>query len=78
MGVPSAYDTPQVNLVHPTGAGDVFAASLLASLHLLDHMQAAIQTAAYLAAISVTRVGLDSAPTPEEVEQALAQIQPKL
>jgi sugar/nucleoside kinase (ribokinase family) len=67
------YSTPQVELVHPTGAGDVFAASLLCGLHVTrGDMTAAIQIAAYLAASSVTRVGLDSAPSPDEVKQVVA------
>ncbi|MBZ0290359.1 MAG: hypothetical protein K8I30_22225 [Anaerolineae bacterium] len=71
-GSPVAYSTPQVELVHPTGAGDVFAASLLSGLHVTGgDMNRAIRIAAQLAAISVTRVGLDSAPTPQEVQQAL-------
>ncbi len=68
------YETPQVTLVHPTGAGDVFAASLLASLHALGgDMHAALQVAAKLGATSVTRLLLDSAPTPDEVREALAE-----
>jgi sugar/nucleoside kinase (ribokinase family) len=71
-GNPTTYSTPQVELVHPTGAGDVFAASLLCGLHVTDgDMASAIRIAAQLAAISVTRVGLDSAPTRDEVRQAL-------
>ncbi len=67
-GQPIPYSTPKVELVHPTGAGDVFAASLLASLPALNFdMLAAARTAAALAAISVTRSGLESAPTREEV-----------
>lgn len=66
------YTTPHVELVNPTGAGDVFASSLLASLPALDNnMRAAIRVAARLGAISVTRYLLDGAPTPEEVQAAL-------
>ncbi|MBI5669203.1 MAG: hypothetical protein HZC41_14455 [Chloroflexi bacterium] len=69
------FTTPQVQQVHPTGAGDVFASALLASLLRLDgDLWRAAQVAARLAALSVTRVGLDSAPTPAEVEQALAEV----
>ncbi len=71
-GEPSSYSTPQVELVHPTGAGDVFAASLLCGMHVLKHdIAAATRVAASLAATSVTRAGLDSAPTAEEVQQVL-------
>jgi len=71
-GKPVSYSTPQVEMVHPTGAGDVFAASLLCGLRVTGDMSTAIRIAARLAATSVTRVGLDSAPTPEEVQHALA------
>lgn len=75
-GVPIPYTTPQVELVHPTGAGDVFAAGLLCALHHFngDYL-AAVRVAARLGALSVTRVGMDGAPTPDEVQQALAENQ---
>lgn len=74
-GQPTTYTTPQVEFVHPTGAGDVFAAGLLCGLHVLNNdMNKAIQVAARLAATSVTRVGLESAPTAEEVTRALAEV----
>jgi sugar/nucleoside kinase (ribokinase family) len=71
-GRASSYDTPQVEVVNPTGAGDIYAAALLASLHASpDDMETAIRVAARLGALSVTRVGMDSAPTTDEVRQAL-------
>lgn len=73
-GQPHSYTTPQVELVNPTGAGDVFAASLLASLPLLDHdYAAAVVCAARLGAICVTRPGLDGTPTADEVQAALEE-----
>ncbi len=73
-GVPTSYSTPQVELVNPTGAGDVFAASLLASLPALNYdMHKAIKVAARLGAICVTRFGIDGTPTAAEVQQALAE-----
>ncbi|MDL1899969.1 hypothetical protein FBR02_04285 [Anaerolineae bacterium CFX9] len=73
-GVPHTYTTPQVELVNPTGAGDVFAASLLASLPVLNYdFQAAIHVAARLGAICVTRSWLEGTPLPSEVQQALAE-----
>lgn len=69
------YSTPGVKLVHPTGAGDVFAAALLASLrHFGGDIKAALQLAAHLGALSVTRVGLAGAPTPREVQHMLARM----
>jgi sugar/nucleoside kinase (ribokinase family) len=64
------YPTPQVEVINPTGAGDVFAASLLCAWHKLGDLDRAARVAAILGAKSVTRFGLDSAPTPEEVQQA--------
>ncbi len=73
-GQPTDYTTPQVELVNPTGAGDVFAASLLASLPALNYdMNSAIRVAARLGAISVTRWLLDGAPTCDEVQTALKE-----
>jgi sugar/nucleoside kinase (ribokinase family) len=70
-----SFTTPQVKLVHPTGAGDVFAASLLCALRVLNYdFQAATHVAACLASISVTRVGLESAPTLDEVQRELADL----
>lgn len=71
-GQPIRYSTPQVTLVNPTGAGDVFASSLLASLPMLDYdYAAALVCAARLGAICVTRPGLDGTPTEAEVAAAL-------
>jgi len=68
------YTTPQVELVNPTGAGDVFASGLLASLPALNYdMLAALRVAARLGAIAVTRYLLDGAPSSEEVQAALKE-----
>lgn len=69
------YDTLQVEVVNPTGAGDVFAGALLSGLRVLDgDMLAAINVAARLGAISVTRWALDGTPTPAEVKDAIAAV----
>lgn len=70
--VPSTYDTPQVMQFDPTGAGDIFAASLLAAAHRLKlDLRKAVTVAARLGALSVTRRGLLGVPSTEEVEEAL-------
>jgi sugar/nucleoside kinase (ribokinase family) len=75
QGQPIPYSTPHVEQVHPTGAGDVFAAALLSAAHMLDgDMSRAVCVAAASGANSATRVLLDGAPTPQEVRQALAEI----
>jgi sugar/nucleoside kinase (ribokinase family) len=76
-GAPTNFSTLQVEMVHPTGAGDIFAAGLLSALYVLNgDYAAATQVAARLAAISVTRFGLESAPTAAEVQEALAEVKP--
>ncbi|MFW5691514.1 MAG: PfkB family carbohydrate kinase [Chloroflexota bacterium] len=57
---------------YPTGAGDVFATSLFAAWDRLRDFHAAVAVAAELAAHSVTRDGLASAPTADEIRAALA------
>lgn len=74
-GKPVEYDTPQVEVLSPTGAGDVFAAALLSSLPGLSYdYLAATRIAARLAAASTTRLGLDSAPQPDEVRRVMAEV----
>jgi sugar/nucleoside kinase (ribokinase family) len=71
-GVPMNYSTPHVEVVNPTGAGDVFAAGLLCALHHFEgDFARAIPVAAQLGAIAVTRTLLDGTPTPEEIRAAL-------
>ncbi len=69
-GQPSSYAAYPVTLVDPTGAGDVFATALHIALDRLGDLDRAIKVATYLAAGSVTRVGFDSAPKPEDVARA--------
>jgi sugar/nucleoside kinase (ribokinase family) len=72
-GVEDSYTSPQVAVVDPTGAGDIFASALLASLPLVSFdMRYATRIAAHLAAYSVTRRGVLGAPTRDEVARALA------
>ncbi len=70
-----AYDSLPVAPVDLTGAGDVYAASLLGALAALDgDVALAARLAGRLAAHSVTRRGLESAPTPQEIENAMNDI----
>jgi sugar/nucleoside kinase (ribokinase family) len=57
---------PQVE-VDPTGAGDIFAAAFFINYYETDDPWASAQLANQVAALSVTRAGLDSVPTREEV-----------
>jgi sugar/nucleoside kinase (ribokinase family) len=68
------YDPYPVTEIDPTGAGDVFAASLLSSLPLLDYnMHAALKVAAKLAALAVTVLGASPAFTAEDVQRAIEE-----
>lgn len=69
------YDSLPVTPRDLTGAGDVFAASLLASLSALDgDIAQAVRLAGRLAAYSVTRAGLDSAPRPDEIAREMKRL----
>lgn len=69
---PANYDTPQVTVTQPTGAGDVFAAALLCGLHLLDgDVTASLDMAATMGAIAVTRNGWEGVPTVAEAQAHL-------
>lgn len=72
-GVPSRYETPIRKVVNPTGAGDVFASSLLCALYITGSIRTATEVAAELAAESVTRFAIEGTPTPDEVRVALAE-----
>ncbi len=66
------YDSLPVKPHDLTGAGDVFAASLLGALPRLNgDVAKAVQVAGKLAAYSVTRAGIESAPTTAEIEAEL-------
>ncbi|MBN1180482.1 MAG: ribokinase [Anaerolineae bacterium] len=57
--------------VDPTGAGDVFTAAFFVQLARGATPQDAARLANCVAATSVTRVGLDGIPTPEEIARCL-------
>lgn len=69
------YDSIAVTPRDLTGAGDVFAASLLGSLSFLaGDVVSAVRLAGKLAAYSVTRAGLNSAPTGAEIALELKKL----
>ncbi len=66
------YAAIPTNALNLTGAGDVFAASLFAGWHFHQtNFHAAVRVAARLAAHSVLRHGLASAPHKQEIAQAI-------
>lgn len=69
------YDSLPVEPRDLTGAGDVFAASLLGSLPAVDgDVAKAVRLAGKLAACSVTRAGMESAPTKAEIARELRNL----
>jgi sugar/nucleoside kinase (ribokinase family) len=73
-GVAQPYVAYPANEVDPTGAGDVFATCLLASLpRVQQDISKAIQIAARVAAYSVEHVGV-FVPTKEKIEYVLNDI----
>jgi len=68
------FHPPSVEEVDPTGAGDIFAAAFLVQLHKTRDPWEATRFANYLAAQSVTRQGLMSIPTPEEIQNAIVEV----
>jgi sugar/nucleoside kinase (ribokinase family) len=65
----TAVPTHPVEIVDATGAGDIFAASFLVRLRECGDPIAAARFASCLASQSITRRGLDSIPTPAEIDQ---------
>ena len=68
------FRPPQMKEVDPTGAGDIFAAAFFIRLYATRDPWEAARFATHLAAQSVTRIGLDGIPTPEEVQASMAEI----
>ncbi len=61
---------PLVNVVDPTGAGDIFAAAFFVHYFRTQDALESARLAVYLASQSVTRTGLAGIPTPEEIRQS--------
>lgn len=57
-----------------TGAGDIFAAAFFVRLYTTRDPWEAARFATQLATVSVTRSGLDSIPTPEEIEANMLEV----
>lgn len=71
-GRPYDYATPRPPVTNATGAGDVFAAAVLACAHLLDsNMPGVCRVAAHLGANTITRPWIEGVPTKEEAQAAL-------
>jgi hypothetical protein len=68
------FSPPKVKEVDSTGAGDIFAACFFARLHTTHDPWESGRFAVQLAAYSVTRRGMDSIPTSEEINMTSTEI----
>jgi sugar/nucleoside kinase (ribokinase family) len=69
-----SFPANQFQEVDATGAGDIFATVFFAHLQRTQNPWDAAMLANQLAGISVTRSGLDSIPTQEEIYSALVEV----
>jgi len=65
---------PRVKVADTVGAGDIFATCFFSRFHATKNPWEAARFAAELASISVTRTGLDSIPTREEIKSATVEV----
>src|SRR5258706_547943 len=62
---------PTVPVVDATGAGDVFAGTFVVVYQRTHDVRRAAEVACQVASLSVTRMGLDGIPKPEEIGKIL-------
>jgi sugar/nucleoside kinase (ribokinase family) len=68
------FRPPKVEEVDATGAGDIFAAAFFVRLYATRDPWEAARFATYLSALSVTRTGLASIPTEEEIQICMVEV----
>ncbi len=68
------FRPPHVEEIDSTGAGDIFAAAFFIRLYLTRDPWEAARFANQIAANSVTRIGLESVPTPQEVQEYMIEV----
>jgi sugar/nucleoside kinase (ribokinase family) len=68
------FRPPEVKEIDATGAGDIFSAAFFFRLYTTRDPWEAARFATILAANSVTRVGLDSIPTADEIQECLVEV----
>jgi sugar/nucleoside kinase (ribokinase family) len=65
---------PRIQEVDATGAGDIFATAFFSRLYTTRDPWEAARFATQISAYSVTRAGLDSIPTPEEIRECMVEV----
>jgi len=68
------FRPPAVDEIDSTGAGDIFATAFFARLYSTRDPWEAARFATRLAAYSVTRMGLNGIPTPQEIEASFMEV----
>lgn len=68
------FRAPEVEEIDAVGAGDIFAACFFSRLYATRDPWEAARFATQLAAISVTRLGLEGIPTAEEIQSILVEV----
>ena len=68
------FRAPEMEEVDATGAGDIFAAAFFIRLHVTRDPWEAARFATQLSAGSVTRKGLESIPTTEEIHACMVEV----
>ena len=68
------FPAPQKKMVDTTGAGDIFAAAFFVRLHSTRDPWEAARFATCLASQSITRQGLESIPTQEEIQTCQMEV----
>jgi hypothetical protein len=68
------FSAPKAQVIDSVGAGDIFATAFFHRFHITRDPWEAARFATQLASISVTRAGIDSIPTPEEIKLATVEV----
>lgn len=68
------FRPPSTTVVDTVGAGDIFATAFFYRLHCTSDPWEAARFATQLASISVTRSGMESIPSPEEIQSAKIEV----
>jgi sugar/nucleoside kinase (ribokinase family) len=68
------FSSPKVKKVDDTGAGDIYAAAFFVRLYTTRDPWEAARFATLLASYSVTRSGLESIPTADEIQESMVEV----